>query len=192
MNFLVKPYILFALIMCLIAGCRTEDKATSDADSETPETETKDKASANFVGQQKTGIGEQIVNYAASLEGTPYKEAGRDISGFDCSGFIYYVYKKYSIDVPHSSRHLAELGTEVDTSKAQPGDLVFFRGTKPDNPEVGHVGIVVSRPGEPIKFIHASSATSSPHVKYDSLARPNYNRRFLKVKRLLKDGELKN
>jgi cell wall-associated NlpC family hydrolase len=176
------------MFCCVCASCSSEESTISGNDSEIQEAETIHTSTPEAGKQYVPDMGEKIINYAATLEGTPYKAAGRDMEGFDCSGFIYYVYKKYNIDVPHSSRHLAELGTEVDTSDARPGDLVFFKGTNPDNPEVGHVGIVTSRPGEPVKFIHASSATSSAHVKYDSLARPNYARRFLKVKRLLPDA----
>jgi cell wall-associated NlpC family hydrolase len=178
------------LVVLFLAGCDTERRSIGVDDSETPDMKLAAGKLTTSNNQQKPALGDRIVHFAAQLEGTPYKEAGRDISGFDCSGFIYYVYKQYNVDVPHSSRHLAELGTEVDTSRAQPGDLVFFKGTNPDNPEVGHVGIVVSSPGEPLKFIHASSATTSAYVKYDSLAKPNYHRRFLKVKRLLKNENL--
>jgi cell wall-associated NlpC family hydrolase len=172
------------ILTIFFTSCDTEKKAINDADSNSDD--------SNFtevsIQQDTTKLGEKIINYAATLKGTPYKVAGRDTTGFDCSGFIYYVFKHYHVEVPHSSRHLAELGTEVDTSIAKPGDLVFFKGTNPNNPEVGHVGIVVSKTGEPVKFIHASSATTSAYVKYDSLARPNYRRRFLKVKRVLTDS----
>jgi cell wall-associated NlpC family hydrolase len=182
-------FFILAMFCCVCASCSSEESTISGNDSEIQEAETIHTSTPEAGKQYVPDMGEKIINYAATLEGTPYKAAGRDMEGFDCSGFIYYVYKKYNIDVPHSSRHLAELGTEVDTRDARPGDLVFFKGTNPDNPEVGHVGIVTSKPGEPVKFIHASSATSSAHVKYDSLARPNYTRRFLKIKRLLPDAD---
>jgi cell wall-associated NlpC family hydrolase len=130
-------------------------------------------------------LGEQVVAYATTLLNTPYKVAGKDSLGFDCSGFVSYVFKKHGIQIPSSSRHIAELGKKISTEEAKPGDLVFFRGTDPNSTEVGHIGIVVSVQGEPIKFIHSSSAQASPYVKYDSLARPNYNRRFIMVKRII-------
>jgi cell wall-associated NlpC family hydrolase len=130
-------------------------------------------------------LGEQVVAYATTLLNTPYKVAGKDSLGFDCSGFVSYVFKKYGIQVPSSSRHIAELGNKITTEEARPGDLVFFRGTDPNSTEVGHIGIVVSSPGEAVKFIHSSSADASPYVKYDSLAKPNYNRRFIMVKRII-------
>lgn len=176
--------LLFLLVM-ISFSCSTEENTVNNTDRETSDIEMKASNVEYSDKQETTDMGEKIVSYAASLKGIPYKEAGRDASGFDCSGFVYYVYKQHNVDVPHSSRHLAELGLEVDSTLAQPGDLVFFRGTNPDNAEVGHVGIVVSKPGEPVKFIHASSANTAAYVKYDSLARPNYKRRFLKVKRVL-------
>lgn len=135
--------------------------------------------------QTPPDLGSKIVNYAGTLIGVPYKEAGRDSSGFDCSGFVYYVFKKYNMDIPHSSRHMAALGEQIAVEEAKEGDLVFFRGTDPASNEVGHVGIVVSGTGEKIKFIHSSSAKSSPCVRVDSLEKPNYQKRFLMVKRVL-------
>lgn len=130
-------------------------------------------------------LGDQVVSYATTLLKTPYKVAGKDSLGFDCSGFVSYVFKKHGINIPSSSRHLAQLGKKIETEEAQPGDLVFFKGTNLNSTEVGHVGIVVSVPGEPVKFIHSSSAKASPYVKYDSLAKPNYQRRFIMVKRII-------
>ncbi|QHT68102.1 C40 family peptidase [Rhodocytophaga rosea] len=130
-------------------------------------------------------LGEQVIRYATTLLNTPYKIAGKDSLGFDCSGFVSYVFKKYGVEVPSSSRHIARLGNKISIEEAHPGDLVFFRGTDPNSTEVGHIGIVVSAQGEPIKFIHSSSAQASPYVKYDSLSKPNYNRRFIMVKRII-------
>jgi cell wall-associated NlpC family hydrolase len=130
-------------------------------------------------------LGEQVVAYATTLLNTPYKVAGKDSLGFDCSGFVSYVYKQHGIQIPSSSRYIAQLGKRIPTEQASQGDLVFFRGTDPNSTEVGHIGIVVSAKGEPIKFIHSSSAETSPYVKYDSLAKPNYARRFIMVKRVI-------
>ena len=132
-------------------------------------------------------LGEQVVAYATTLLNTPYKTAGKDSLGFDCSGFVSYVFKKHGVAIPSSSRHIAQLGQKITLEEAQPGDLVFFRGTDPNSIQVGHIGIVVSAPGEPVKFIHSSSAETSPYVKYDSLAKPNYKRRFMMVKRIIRN-----
>jgi cell wall-associated NlpC family hydrolase len=128
---------------------------------------------------------EEIVQFAHSLLGVPYKYAGTDKNGFDCSGFVHFVFKKHAIALSRSSRLLATEGKLVAAEEAQPGDLIFFTGTDPASTSVGHVGIVVSEPGEELRFIHSSSSRTSPGVRYDSLAKPNYQRRFLMVRRVL-------
>ena len=133
----------------------------------------------------RPSIGERIVEYAATLLGTPYLVAGKDERGFDCSGFVSYVYLKNGVSVPSSTKALIALGREVSLAEAAPGDVIFFTGTDPNDSRVGHAGIVVSKPGEPIKFIHSSSAKSSACVKYSVLdASPGYQRRFLSVRRM--------
>jgi cell wall-associated NlpC family hydrolase len=58
--------------------------------------------------------------------GTPYVWAGSSPSGFDCSGFVMYVFKKAGVSLPHSSRMQYGYGTPVSRSALEPGDLVFF------------------------------------------------------------------
>lgn len=130
-------------------------------------------------------IREKIVLFATELLGAPYKVAGSDPSGFDCSGFVHYVFNEYDIALPRSSRYMAQEGVEVLPEEAEAGDLIFFTGTDPASTTVGHVGIIVSGKGEEIKFIHSSSGTSAPYVKYDLLSKPGYQRRFLTIKRVL-------
>ncbi len=177
---LIIRFVYICTVVFVVNCSSKETSSIANNDSNDAEEVVTSKADGDDTGKK-------IVNYASTLLGTPYKEAGRDTAGFDCSGFIYYCFKKYNVEVPHSSRHLAELGNEIQPEQAKPGDLIFFRGTDPNSTQVGHVGIVVTSPGEPVKFIHASSAKTGAHVKYDSLAKPNYTRRFLKVKRLLEE-----
>ncbi len=130
----------------------------------------------------KTGKSEEIVAYAMSLIGSPYIYAGISPDGFDCSGFITHVYGAYAVDVPHSSAMQAEEGMHVPQGKAQTGDLVIFTGTNAAIREPGHVGIVISSPGEPIEFVHASS---NGGVKVSQVEGTGYDRRFLQVRRIL-------
>lgn len=128
----------------------------------------------------------RIVEYAATLLGTPYKVAGKDEKGFDCSGFVAYAFKSQAIELPSSTKALIELGRQINLSEAAPGDLIFFTGTDSNSTEVGHAGIIVSRTSDSTTFIHSSSARSSACVKYSVLeASAGYQRRFLMVKRVL-------
>jgi cell wall-associated NlpC family hydrolase len=129
---------------------------------------------------------EEIVEYAATLLGIPYKVAGKDEEGFDCSGFVSYVFKQYGIGLPSSTKALIEKGERIDLAEAAPGDIIFFTGTDSSSREVGHAGIIVSRTADSTRFIHSSSARSSACVKYNVLeASRGYQRRFMMVRRVL-------
>jgi cell wall-associated NlpC family hydrolase len=131
-------------------------------------------------------LGQDAVNFAVTLLKTPYKEAGKGTDGFDCSGFVSYVYKHVGLDLPSGTKMLIKYGEEVYPSKAKPGDLIFFTGTAKNSTEVGHVGIVVSKIGDDdMKFIHSSSNEKEHYVKFDTLSSPGYTRRFMMVKRVL-------
>lgn len=123
-----------------------------------------------------------IVAFAMSMLGSPYVYAGVSPKGFDCSGFITYVFKKYGLSVPHSSALQAKEGILVKRQEAKPGDIVIFTGTNSKIKKPGHVGIVISSPGEIISFIHASS---NGGVKVSKVKGTGYDRRFLEVRRVL-------
>jgi peptidoglycan DL-endopeptidase CwlO len=91
--------------------------------------------------------GEKAVKIALRYLGTPYSWAGASPAGFDCSGFVMYVYGRVGIRLPHSSWMLWGVGKPVARKHLRPGDIVFFNG-------LGHVGIYVGHG----RFIH------SPHT----------------------------
>lgn len=117
-----------------------------------------------------------------SLLGSPYIYAGITPDGFDCSGFITHVYGKFDVEVPHSSEMQAEEGSFVERENAQTGDLVIFTGTNADVREPGHVGIVISSPGDTIEFVHSSS---NGGVKVSQVEGTRYDLRFLQIRRIL-------
>lgn len=80
--------------------------------------------------------GNGLIAYAASFEGTPYVWGGTSPSGFDCSGFVQYVYAHYGVSLPRTSQEQYGVGTPVSQADLQPGDLVFFNG-------LGHVGMYI-------------------------------------------------
>jgi peptidoglycan DL-endopeptidase CwlO len=88
-----------------------------------------------------------VVGIAMQYLGIPYVYGGSSPSGFDCSGFVMYVYSKVGVSLPHNAAAQYGVGTPVDRSQLQPGDLVFFNG-------LGHNGIYVGGGS----FIH------SPHT----------------------------
>jgi peptidoglycan DL-endopeptidase CwlO len=85
-----------------------------------------------------------VVGIAMRYLGVPYVWGGASPSGFDCSGFVMYVYAQVGVSLPHSSYAQYGYGSPVSRSALQPGDLVFFDG-------LGHEGIYVGGGS----FIHA-------------------------------------
>jgi len=130
-------------------------------------------------------LADSIVNYGLSLKGTPYLPAGITWEGFDCSGFIYHIYNKYGVKLPHSSALLMKEGTEVPMAEARKGDLIVFTGTSKTDTEPGHVGVVITEKGQPIEFVHSSSAIRNGGVKISKVDSTDYARRFLQVRRVL-------
>ncbi|WP_439883179.1 C40 family peptidase [Pontibacter sp. MBLB2868] len=140
------------------------------------------KAPRKHVQIDEKGISQQLVSYATSFIGSPYVYAGMNPEGFDCSGFITYVYQNFDLDLPHSSVMQAEEGERVSKQEARAGDLVIFTGTNPQIREPGHVGIVISSPGDTIEFVHSSS---NGGVKISKVEGTRYDIRFLQIRRVL-------
>lgn len=85
-------------------------------------------------------IGESIVAYGKKFMGVPYVFGGTTPSGFDCSGFVQYIYKNAAgISLPRTTDQQYNVGTTVDKSDLQPGDLVFYANTYKKG--ISHVGV---------------------------------------------------
>jgi cell wall-associated NlpC family hydrolase len=100
----------------------------------------------------------QVVEFAKTLTGVKYKYGSTDPGqGFDCSGFITYVFNHFDIAVPRSSIDFTDVGRTVPYDSAKAGDLILFTGTDSTELHVGHLGIVVSNNNGNIEFIHSTS-----------------------------------
>lgn len=125
---------------------------------------------------------DEMIDFAKTFLGTPYHYAGTSPSGFDCSGFIYYVMGNFGMNVTRTSYGLAELGKTVKLADLRPGDLMFFKGRNVNSTSVGHVSMVVEVTETEIKMIHASTSRG---VVIDNFKTSKYYiPRFIKAKRL--------
>ena len=132
---------------------------------------------------------DDLINFAKRFLGTPYRYAGSTPSGFDCSGFISYIFGNFGLSLVHSSYGMAELGETVRLSEIRPGDLMFFKGSDINSTRVGHVAMVVEVTPEAIKFIHSSTSRG---VTIENFKTSKYFiPRFIKAKRLDYGGDPK-
>lgn len=121
---------------------------------------------------------DSIADYAQNFIGTPYLWGGESTSGFDCSGFVLFVFKKFGFKLPHSSAAMGNLGSTKEKSIAETGDIILFKGSQSSS--IGHVGIVFCNDDENLIFIHSSSSKGGG-VKISKLSDGYYTQRFVKV-----------
>ncbi len=111
----------------------------------------------------------EIAAFASGYLGSKYRYAGKSPSGFDCSGFVYYVMKEFDIQMRGSSAAQEHQGKKISKNEAQPGDLVFFRRSKTGS--VFHVSMVLENNNGKLRLIHS---TSSGGVIVDDLEKSTY------------------
>lgn len=137
------PIVLF-LVGILATQCSTYQNAGSSSSTSTRSSTT-------------SQVRNNVVDFAAQQKGTRYKYAGRNPrTGFDCSGFTYYVFDAFNVELTPVSRVQEDEGKRINLNDAQAGDLVFFRRSK--GGPVFHVALVVrQKPGD-LTVIHSTSS----------------------------------
>lgn len=131
---------------------------------------------------------EELIAFARTAMGVPYKYASSDPeAGFDCSGFITYVFNHFNIAVPRTSADFTNVKHEVPLQNARPGDLILFTGTDTTTRTVGHMGIVIANFNAPLQFIHATSGKANGVTISGFI--PGYQQRFVKVVRIFPQNE---
>ena len=163
-----------ALLTALAAGCASTGAvpqpfprpggSTREAPSSTPA-----QPSA------PTGDGYAIVGTALNLRGAPYRNGGSDPAGFDCSGFVWYVFGLHGIRLARTVGEQFREGQEIGSDTIEPGDLLFFAT---QGPAVSHVAMAIG--GD--EFVHAPS--SRGEVRVERLSAPYWASRYVGARRI--------
>ncbi|WP_339887579.1 C40 family peptidase [uncultured Flavobacterium sp.] len=157
-----KPtLLLFILFSVVFSSCKSSKSVTNTSKS---------------VSKQKNSI----VKTAEENLGVKYKFGGTTKSGMDCSGLVYSTFQKFDYKLPRSSYEMANEGKEISKSKAEPGDLIFFKtgGSR----KINHVGLITEIKKDEIFFIHSST---SKGVIISSTNEAYYAKAFDKIKRVI-------
>jgi cell wall-associated NlpC family hydrolase len=121
-----------------------------------------------------------ILESAFSYLGTPYRYGGTTPGGFDCSGFVRYVFSENGISLGRSSRDQALDGKRISLYDLKPGDLLFFNMRRRKQQHIDHVGLYIGKG----QFIHASS-NHSREIKIEDLDTDRYLPRIVEARRVL-------
>ena len=142
------------------------------------------KESKPATGNYKEANSETLIDFAKSMLGIRYRYATSNPKiGFDCSGFVSYVFSNFGFKVPRSSREFSGAGKETSLENAKVGDVLIFTGSNSKVRRIGHVGIVYSINEDGIKFIHASSGKA--HGVTITELNGHYKTRFMKIVSIL-------
>jgi cell wall-associated NlpC family hydrolase len=170
-----KVFYLFFLVLFL-ASCSSSKYSTQNKENKRI---VKEKEERRRGGKGEAG---KIIDYAYQFTGSPYQYGGNTPKGFDCSGFVQYVFKEFGYSLSRSTVDQSFEGKEVKRKDLKPGDLVFFKGRNAQKSKTGHVGIVVETyADDSFKFIHASS-----RGVVDDFSESSYWKlRYLRARRIL-------
>lgn len=131
---------------------------------------------------------DEVMKFAETLKGVPYVYGSINPNvGFDCSGFITYVFNHFGITVPRSSIDFTNVGKPIPVEQSKRGDIILFTGTNPAERFVGHMGLIVSNGPDSLRFIHSTSGkamgvTTTALGKY-------YQSRFVKTIRIFPQND---
>lgn len=159
------------LTLCLGVAAAVRAQAPEAAPRQEPQAQT-----------QAPGLIGSLLQKAKTYLGTPYRYGGTTPKGFDCSGFVRFVFGSFGLGLDRASGAQANQGEAVDLSQIQPGDLLFFQ-TRGQKRGISHVGIYL---GEG-QFIHAGSwgGPGKRGVKIGELDSTYYANRLVSARRIL-------
>lgn len=155
---------------------KTNNTASNENKSTAKETTEK---TTNQTATSNSSAGGNVVSYAKQYIGYNYTYGGtKPSTGFDCSGFVYYVFNSCGYSLSRSCQVQANSGSAVSRSNLAPGDLVFFNNGS--NGSIGHVAIYIGGG----QIVHAENSRTG--VKTDTINSGYYNKYYYSARRIVK------
>jgi cell wall-associated NlpC family hydrolase len=180
------PWILLFLFLLALSSCHSSRKVgKNNADVDLYDIQPVKIKKQTPVYDIKIGkvSADELMDFAGTLVGVKYCYGSSDINkGFDCSGFVWYVFNHFGIKTPRVSYEFTNVGKEIPLRNAQKGDLILFTGRDMMAGVVGHIGMITENKNHQISFIHASSGNNKG-VMISSMS-SYYRERFVKVNRV--------
>lgn len=177
MSTVTARHLLILVLAGAAAGCASTGAVPRPFPTPGPRVPTATEPPAPPAGEapalDRSGYG--IAGTALALRGAPYRDGGVDPAGFDCSGFVTYVFAQHGLAVPRTVSEQYQAGRPVRPDQLEPGDLVFFTTVTHG---ASHVGIAIG--GE--EFVHAPSGRGE--VRVERLSAPYWANRFLGARRV--------
>ncbi|WAH39327.1 NlpC/P60 family protein [Alicyclobacillus dauci] len=173
LNPLINPDILYPGEVIQIPSTVVANPASTTSSNSSTASSNSTASSTNSAPSKASAI----IATAKGFLGTPYVWGGTAPSGFDCSGFVQYVYGQNGVTLPRTSTEQSTVGTSITQAALQPGDLVFFADTWKAG--VSHVGIYLGNR----QFIEESSGKGQ--VIITSLDNPYYAAHYAGARRVL-------
>ncbi|HNX06680.1 MAG TPA: C40 family peptidase [Bacteroidales bacterium] len=124
---------------------------------------------------------DSVINFGKKFLGLRYKYHGQSPAGFDCSGYVSYIFGKYGYSFPHSSSAMSTLGQKVDLKEARKGDFIFFKGRSSKSSGVGHVALIIKADSGQVTMMHSTCMSGVIIEKYNN--NPYYTSRYMGCKR---------
>ncbi len=170
----IIKYIGLFYAVTLVLGCANVKRAVYDKEKRLELTHETKKTYAETPAGKDAKIKSAILGTAEKNLGVKYKYGGiHPKEGFDCSGLVYYAASANHIEVPRSSRSLADAAPHINWKSAGPGDLIFFG----DRGKIDHVAIITKKRSNELWVIHS---TSSRGVISENVLNSSYwNKRIL-------------
>ena len=135
------------------------------------------KSNAEPMGR---GDADELISNAMGFIGVAYRFGGTSPTGFDCSGFMQYVFRKaFAVNLPRTSAAQASVGSYVSRSELRPGDMVFFRT---HGSRISHVGMYIGND----RFIHAPR--TGKRIEITSLSSKYWNARYATARRVKRNN----